>query len=981
MKRIISLMLVCSTLFSFIAMPVAAIKAEEGDKISPEMAKAYLDVINEITDKYGILAYKDEIYEIDKGLVYVDLIDFDRDGVDELLTMYIDNEQAIYQIWSYISNRAIEIHSESLSSFSLRENKYVFLATIGGKNYLVTYIDSYGLAGIDGISIHTSYTVRNSQWIEEERIEHSYLYKEGMEDDIYFMEQYKDEEFGDFYRVNRGGKNSDISKEQYNKEVNKYEEASKVGLIYLGYGGAGMIYLSEDLSENTKQIDSITDNLKDNLMSSTMKDIYSEKNREEKMAINKFLNDLRYFPFEGVFDISKPSQTVLADYMYSLLMRNYDIIESEKHVTEHKYYYEDGSYDEEIIYQRKYKEEDVNKKAIELFGTSIDFKKHLPYYYENGYIFIGEAFDPEPLTTIKINNLFSLESGLLYINIDVFESWDYENIDIISSSLYEELPSNIKENFYQMRQGHAIIKEVIKDGQKSYQLIKYNTNGEFLTEEQLNRYITKVNPEPNLSFDYSKVKDFTETKEFIDFFKNTIAELNGEKPNDKAKGEIVTYIQHSIENSSTTAVESSKNKVTIDKDIIEQALNTAGKTKLELDKILESNSITANKNIDTILRINTKGLDSNKAMSIVVDASVIEALGASKGIRVILGDNQHTVYINNEDLRSIINEIGTVSINIQKDKDTGIYTIVFMDSKGTEINQLPYPIGFSLPADNELASIFVNYKGGSDNWGGQYSSATKSIKFSTRYSGEYSILKNEINISDIGDLTEEQQKAIKFMVSKGYFGLEGDKFNGKGPLTRYDFTTALVKMFFALDRELKTTFTDIEESNQYYPYIASGQKDDIVKGFEDNTFRGQINISKEQIIALCGRTLVDKKGYIYPENPKDYLNFVDSDAIADWATVDIAIAVQNGLIDNGGLLMPQMEISRNKCVEILYKLFMLLYDVPPVAVEIDEAVEVTSESVEVKESGTSPVVIGSIIGALAIVGGGGYIFRKKNASK
>lgn len=490
----------------------------------------------------------------------------------------------------------------------------------------------------------------------------------------------------------------------------------------------------------------------------------------------------------------------------------------------------------------------------------------------------------------------------------------------------------------------------------------------------MNQYISKVNPEPNLSFDYNKVKGFTKASEYISYLKEIIAGLNGEKPNDKANSEITRYIQHAVESSSAIGVNSNKNSIVIDKNIVAQVAESVEETKLELDKILESNNIALNKSVDIVLRVDTLGLDPNKAISIMFDSSSLEDLGAANGIRVVLGDNQHTVYINSEDLKGLISEIGNISVNIQKGKDT--YIIVFMDGKGLEIDQLPFPISFSLPADNELATIFANYKGGSDNWGGQYSGATNSIEFSTRYSGEYSILEKEINIIDIGELTEEQQKAIKFMVSKGYFELDGERFNGNYPLTRYDFTTALVKMFFALDRELETTFVDIDKANQYYPYIASGQRDDIVKGFEENTFRGELNITKEQLIALCGRTLVDKKGYVYPENPEDYLNFVDNDSISDWATVDIAIAVQNGLIDNGGLLIPQTEINRAEAAEILYKLFMLLYEVPPVAVEIDNVA--TTVSAEITETEGSSGRVAAIGGGLTVVVlGGGYYFLKK----
>jgi len=89
------------------------------------------------------------------------------------------------------------------------------------------------------------------------------------------------------------------------------------------------------------------------------------------------------------------------------------------------------------------------------------------------------------------------------------------------------------------------------------------------------------------------------------------------------------------------------------------------------------------------------------------------------------------------------------------------------------------------------------------------------------------------------------------MVSKGYFEVNEGKFNGNDPLNRYEFMKALVSMFFALDREVEATFTDISKDNYYYPYVASAQKDNIVEGYDDNTFRGEINIPKEQVLVLC----------------------------------------------------------------------------------------------------------------------------------
>ena len=77
------------------------------------------------------------------------------------------------------------------------------------------------------------------------------------------------------------------------------------------------------------------------------------------------------------------------------------------------------------------------------------------------------------------------------------------------------------------------------------------------------------------------------------------------------------------------------------------------------------------------------------------------------------------------------------------------------------------------------------------------------------------------------------------MVSKGYFSLEDGKFLPREPLNRYAFSEALVGMFFALDRDAQTAFTDVPADSPYYPYVASGEQSRILEGFDDGTFRGE----------------------------------------------------------------------------------------------------------------------------------------------
>ncbi|MDR3767659.1 MAG: S-layer homology domain-containing protein, partial [Butyricicoccus sp.] len=237
----------------------------------------------------------------------------------------------------------------------------------------------------------------------------------------------------------------------------------------------------------------------------------------------------------------------------------------------------------------------------------------------------------------------------------------------------------------------------------------------------------------------------------------------------------------------------------------------------------------------------------------------------------------------------------------------------------------------------------------------------------------YEVIENAAEIADIADCDEQTAAAIRFMVSKGYFSLDdAGNFDPNGTLNRYMFSEALVRMFFALDRNLTTSFTDVPQDSPYYPYVASGEQGAIIEGFEDNTFRGDNDVLREEVIALCSRTLADKKGYSYPTDTAAYLTFDDADAISDWARDTTALAVRETLVNGTGTLAPQQSISRGEAALLLYRLFMLLYE-PPVAEMHFDGFEDAGSA----DSGLPPVALA--VAGIVLLGGGaaGVVYRRK----
>ncbi len=186
-----------------------------------------------------------------------------------------------------------------------------------------------------------------------------------------------------------------------------------------------------------------------------------------------------------------------------------------------------------------------------------------------------------------------------------------------------------------------------------------------------------------------------------------------------------------------------------------------------------------------------------------------------------------------------------------------------------------------------------------------------------------------MDFSDIANKDEEMKKAIEFLSSKGIItGMAEGKFNPDETLTRAQFTTMFVKSFYALDTNLKTDFKDVKSTDWFHDYVASSQKEDIVKGFDDKTFRPNDNITREQMISLVSRALVNKKQYLYPGNLEDYLiYFTDNDKIGEWARKEVGLAVKERTIEipTDFVFNPQGVVTRGEAARTLYRMFLKLY--------------------------------------------------------
>ena len=126
--------------------------------------------------------------------------------------------------------------------------------------------------------------------------------------------------------------------------------------------------------------------------------------------------------------------------------------------------------------------------------------------------------------------------------------------------------------------------------------------------------------------------------------------------------------------------------------------------------------------------------------------------------------------------------------------------------------------------------------------------------------------------------------------------------------------------YFNGSRVVYRGFEDVTVDDWYYGVAGASRKYNIVNGFDDNTFRGDNVISKEQFAALVSRTLFEEKqGDIGKD--KQELKFKDIDEISAWALEYIGYALAEELIPEEEYFNPKAEVTRAEATVILYRLY------------------------------------------------------------
>ncbi|GEM_PF-6232562 len=312
-----------------------------------------------------------------------------------------------------------------------------------------------------------------------------------------------------------------------------------------------------------------------------------------------------------------------------------------------------------------------------------------------------------------------------------------------------------------------------------------------------------------------------------------------------------------------------------------------------------------------------KPIESFDKVAQTLDGSIILTVVNKKsytwqGYEKMLRDNQHIIGINMNDYDNRVSSANRkIIMNTMKE-------ITFAD------------IDAIAEKFNELVDKYKGTGGGSG--GGSSPSPGASVTGGISNMGivgktDHKVLEQEPVETLVSKLFPDMQgyawakESVEALADKRVItGNEDGKFEPGRTITRDEFVKILVSAFSLLDKNAKCAFTDVEDGQWYYPYIASAVKTGLVKGVDAENFGVGMPVTRQDIAVIVGRYLNTIQLDREPEQQKT--EFTDMEDIAAYAKDSVALLAGYRIL-NGNMekqFLPRANATRAEAAVIIYKL-------------------------------------------------------------
>lgn len=554
----------------------------------------------------------------------------------------------------------------------------------------------------------------------------------------------------------------------------------------------------------------------------------------------------------------------------------------------------------------------INERALmDAYDEPLDFEiKVGPNYNSSGEYEPEAELDDDGYTIIirfddKIyNNMSSTESlkSMIRISRNGRTYYDLERSDSISvkssyGELYIYLDDPIEDDDDVKIKILAGALE-IDDMENDYDIIVSLGDDGDSGSESVSAY---VNNSPVYFVNSSKTRDDDDNAEYVSVI-NTTSALSTLKS--KSSGVNLTV------NLPTSAA---KGILTMSGDVLSLLKDKEG--TLELRSCGALYSIPTD-NIDIEEALEALGIDSKKPELATVEIE----------IRKIEGQYLNDLKRNAQTYDySVVTEPVEISLSLKYLSNSFVISDSDMfDKKGFILNKSQYSNANVTIVRIEDSGKVNHVPSKSESKSGEYILSASTLK-----NGVYAVVSASHYFSDTPNWAAP---AVNTLASRLVIhGKTGTAFNPKDSVTRAEMAGVITRALgLNTDVEGASMFFDITLTDEYFTAVTSAAKYKLILGYEDSTFRPENKITRQEAMSIIARAARLAKGVevselsgMSKEQAKSILSrFKDANKVADWALVNMAECVQNGVVngDDLGNLNPTAQVTRAELAQLAYNI-------------------------------------------------------------
>ena len=374
----------------------------------------------------------------------------------------------------------------------------------------------------------------------------------------------------------------------------------------------------------------------------------------------------------------------------------------------------------------------------------------------------------------------------------------------------------------------------------------------------------------------------------------------------------------------------SDSSITINQSNVQALQSNAASAKTAAVKALSSAGVNVAREIDETVKFKT-----SQSGSVTITVEATAANTTADNVCIEMPDysitlSKEMIEANTKDSPLIITIAESNSVAMLNGEGSAFVAAANNKSRRVELNKnIEGDLKISLPAstgDNSYTAVFDE---GGYVKGGKYNPAIDKVEARINTSGTYTTKENRKDFSDIQSKSAEMQEAIRVLSSKGIInGTSETAFSPDSPITRAQIAMLITKTLSKLDANANGGFSDVKSSDWFYGAAGSAKNHGIMSGTSATTFAPNVNIPKDQIVAVSARVLRNEMKYNNPTGVDAVLNkYSDKSAIPDWAKTDVALATQLNLVvyRTDGDFSPSGTMTRGDAAVILYRMFMKIW--------------------------------------------------------